>query len=87
MTSVVMSSAMEANVRAQVRQCVDAAVVAIEHSYTNTTASIPMPAITETITFRVNDGVTTREFTFVMSLTELSSTGTTPTSGHDVVTH
>lgn len=77
----VMTAAMEAGLRALSSQAFDSTKLSFDRAMTPTMTQ-PMPALSNTITFKVTTPAgEIREFTFSASLTELSTVNTAPTQG------
>lgn len=80
---VTMTAAMEAHLRQLAARAFKDTQIAFDRAMSRTMTQ-PMPALTNTITFRIvtpKDG--TREFTATFTLTELTTTTTQPTTGFD----
>lgn len=84
MTNVLMSAQMEAFLRKETDNAFEKARFLFHQSLSRSQMPQPMATLNDSTTFRIQttaDG--TREFTFTVSLQELGTTSTTPTSGYD----
>lgn len=76
-----MTAAMEAGLRACAAQAFNATQLQFDRAMTPTMTQ-PMPALSNTITFRVTTPAgEVREFTLAATLTELATTTATPSPG------
>ncbi len=77
----VMTAAMEAGLRACTAQALSATALQFDRAMTPT-MSQPMPALSNSITFRVTTpSGEMREFTLAVTLTELTTATVAPTQG------